>query len=368
MPEDAELEQMRKDVETCFGTSCNFCEKDCPVYKVKKEKTYTSRGKNRSILGVLEGKVKPSEELAKLFYTCLLCASCDARCAMENNKRFKQMRALLVKRGLARKEHKELVKAVLETGDVYGRKIDLAKRFEAEGKDGVVPLYIGCQYKDSADDVRAVVRVLNAVGIKPVIGEEFCCGYVADALGFGEELKQIKERNQKVVTYKDFITVCPTCTHYFRSEYGLAPKHVLEVVAANLDKLKWKRPRGADGKKLRVTWHDPCDLGRRLKLFEEPRKILGAMGVELVEMRNSGPFSVCCGAGGGMLSTDRELSREMAKNRMRQAAETGAEVLVTCCPTCELSLLRAANAIGKETKRKMEVVGLYRFMADHLKA
>ena len=58
MAENAELEQMRRDVETCFGTSCNFCEKDCPVYKIKKEKTYTSRGKNRSILGVLEGKVK----------------------------------------------------------------------------------------------------------------------------------------------------------------------------------------------------------------------------------------------------------------------------------------------------------------------
>jgi Fe-S oxidoreductase len=287
---------------------------------------------------------------------------------MENNKRFKQMRAALVKRGLARKEHKELVKAVLETGDVYGRKIDLAARFEQEGKDGVMPLYIGCQYKDSTDDVKAVVRVLNALGIKPKIGDEFCCGYVADALGFEDDLKQIKKKNREVVKYNDFITVCPTCTHYFRSEYGLNPKHFIELVAANLDKLKWKRPRGADGRKLVVTWHDPCDLGRRLKLFDEPRKILHAMGVELLEMKNSGPFSVCCGAGGGMLSTDKELARQMARNRMMQAADTGAEMLVTCCPTCELALLRGANAVGRETGKKMEVAGLYRFMADHLKA
>jgi glycolate oxidase len=143
---------------------------------------------------------------------------------------------------------------------------------------------------------------------------------------------------------------------------------VLQVVAENLDKLRWKRPRGADGKKLKVTYHDPCDLGRRLKMFDEPRRILEAMGVEMVEMKNNRAFSVCCGAGGGILTTDKELSREMAKNRMRQAADTGAEALVTCCPTCELALLRGANAIGRETKRKMDVIGLYRFMADHLKA
>ena len=237
-----------------------------------------------------------------------------------------------------------------------------------EGKDGVMPLYIGCQYKDSTDDVKAVVRVLNALGIKPKIGDEFCCGYVADALGFEEDLKEIKRKNREVVKYNDFITVCPTCTHYFRSEYGLNPKHVIEIVAANLDKLKWRRPRGAGGRKLVVTWHDPCDLGRRLKLFDEPRKILHAMGVELVEMKNSGPFSVCCGAGGGMLSTDKELARQMARNRMKQAVDSGAEMLVTCCPTCELALLRGANAVGRETGKKMEVVGLYRFMADHLKA
>jgi len=374
MAETEDLKKFRTDVETCFGTSCNFCEKDCPIYKIKKDKTYTSRGKNRVILGVLEGKVKPSEELAKLFYTCVLCGSCDARCAMENNKRFKEMRAVLVKRGLQRKEHKELIAAIKNTGDIYGRKIDLAKRFEEEGKTGaegtgtVVPLYIGCQYKDSADDVKAVVKVLNACGIRPKIGDEFCCGFVADALGFEDDFNDIKKKNQETMTYKDFITVCPSCTHYFRTEYALNPKHVLQVVAENLDKLRWKRPRGADGKKLKVTYHDPCDLGRRLKMFDEPRRILEAMGVEMVEMKNNRAFSVCCGAGGGILTTDKELSREMAKNRMRQAADTGAEALVTCCPTCELALLRGANAIGRETKRKMDVIGLYRFMADHLKA
>jgi heterodisulfide reductase subunit D len=384
MADDEAVAKFRKDVETCFGTSCNFCEKDCPVYKIKKDKTYTSRGKNRAILGVLEGKVKPSEELAKLFYTCVLCGSCDARCAMENNKRFKEMRQVLVRRGLQRKEHRELIEAIKGTGDVYGRKIDLAKRFGEEGgatpapagaatpeavpqaQTTVMPLYIGCQYKDSAEDVKAVIKVLRACGIEPKIGDEYCCGFVADALGFEDDFKEIKKRNREVVTYNDFITVCPSCTHYFRTEYGLNPKHVLTAVAENLDRLKWKKPRSGR-KTLKVTYHDPCDLGRRLKMFDEPRKILEAMGVELVEMKNNRAFSVCCGAGGGILTTDKELAREMAKNRMRQAADTGAEAVVTCCPTCELSLLRGSLAVGKERGRKQEVLGLYRFMADHLK-
>jgi len=380
MTDDEAVARFRKDVETCFGSSCNFCEKDCPVYKVKKDKSYTSRGKNRAILGVLEGKVKPSEELARLFYTCVLCGSCDARCAMENNQRFKEMRRVLVKRGLQRKEHRDLIEAVKGTGDIYGRKIDLARRFGEEGAAPVaagggpapaapatvIPLYIGCQYKDSAEDVKAVIKVLRACGIEPGIGDEYCCGFVADALGFEEDFKEIKRRNREVVTYNDFITVCPSCTHYFKIEYSLNPKHVLQVVSENLDRLKWKQPRSGR-RKLKVTWHDPFYLGRRLKLFEEPRKILEAMGVELVEMRLNRAFSVCCGAGGGILSTDRELAREMAKNRMRQAADTGAEAVITCCPTCELALLRGSLAVGKERGRRQEVLGLYRFMADHLK-
>jgi heterodisulfide reductase subunit D len=366
MTDDEQLAKFRKDVETCFGTSCNFCEKDCPIYKVRRNKTYTSRGKNRSILGMLEGKVKPSEELMKLFYTCVLCGSCDARCAMENNKRFKEMRAILVKRGLGLKQHKDLVEAVKSSGDVYGRKIDLAKRYEEEGRDGVVPLYIGCQYKDNTEDVKALCKLLNECGIRPKIGDEYCCGFVADALGYEGEMAEIKRKTQEVIKYKDFIAICPSCTHTFKTEYGLNPKHAIQILAENLDKLNFKRPRGADHKKLKVTYHDPCDLGRKLKLFEEPRRILEAMGVELLEMKNNRSFSICCGAGGGMMATDKDLARTMAKNRMLQAAETGAEVVVTCCPTCELSLLRGSLAAGKEGK-KLEVVGLYRFMADHLK-
>lgn len=380
MEESEALRAMRRDVETCFGTSCNFCEKDCPVYRVKKDKAYTSRGKNRAILGVLEGKVEPSEELLRLFYKCVLCGSCDARCAMENNRRFKQMRAELVRRGLTLKEHRELIAALKSTGDIYGRKIDLVKRFaELRGpppagithedvrREGAVPLYIGCQYKDQVEDVRAVVRVLKAMGIEPVIGDEYCCGFVADALGFERDLREIMASNARVVTYRDFITICPSCTHFFKTVYGLRPKHVVEVVAENLDKLQWRRPRGPRGRKLKVTYHDPCDLGRRLKLFDEPRMILEAMGVELVEMKNSRSFSVCCGAGGGILTTDRELSREMARNRARQAADTGSDLLVTCCPTCELALLRGSLTVGRERGKRQEVIGLYRFMAEHLK-
>jgi Fe-S oxidoreductase len=281
-----DMSKFRTDVETCFGTSCNFCEKDCPIYKIKKDKTYTSRGKNRTILGMLEGKVQPSDELAKLFYTCVLCGSCDARCAMENNKRFKQMRQVLVKRGLQRKEHQDLIAAIKNTGDVYGRKIDLAKRFGEEGKDGVVPLYIGCQYKDSAEDVKAVIKVLNACGIKPKIGDEYCCGFVADALGFEDDFKEIKKKNREVMRYNDFITVCPSCTHYFRTEYSLNPKHVLQVVMENLGRLKWKRPRGnlprpvrprPQAQDVRRAAKDTEGNGRRARRDEEQSRLFGLL-------------------------------------------------------------------------------------------
>ena len=102
-----------------------------------------------------------------------------------------------------------------------------------------------------------------------------------------------------------------------------------------------------------MTYHDPCYLGRRSKVLEEPRKLLGRIpGVNFVEMENSGVDSDCCGMGGGRMWMEppRTLvsSQSIAQKRVQQALHTGAEILVTACPFCNITLKDAVNALEKE--------------------
>jgi Fe-S oxidoreductase len=109
---------------------------------------------------------------------------------------------------------------------------------------------------------------------------------------------------------------------------------------------------------LRAAYHDPCHLGRMLGIFEEPRGILHQLGVDLVEMEHNRHFSSCCGGGGGLRAVDDKLSIEIAKNRVRDAFNVGADMIVTVCPTCESTLLRASGRLVNQIDQFIDVRSL----------
>lgn len=355
-------EEFAEEVETCFGTSCSFCERECPVNKVKKRRTMTARGKNREILGYLRGKVKISKKLLDIFYTCALCGICDARCALQNTERFIRFRKVIVSSGIENEKVKELVKIMEETGDIYGRKISTAKKYSSlsSKNDEMSILYIGCQYKDSASDVQNVAKVLKSIGIEFRIENEVCCGYVAHLMGYEETSEKMMKRIKDKYGDREVITVCPSCTLQLK-RHKFNVKHILEVIYEKLDKLNFRKLN------LRCTYHDPCDLGRRLGIYEEPRDILKKIDIELVEMENNREFSLCCGGGGGIMAIDRTLARDIGIERIKQADEINADAIITCCPTCELNLLRAASAYRRKYKRKIDAIGLFHLMADNIR-
>jgi Fe-S oxidoreductase len=218
-----------------------------------------------------------------------------------------------------------------------------------------MPIFVGCTYKEAETEVREVLSVLEAMGVRPKIGHESCCGNVAELMGFTDDFKAIKKAFKEVFPYNGFLTICPSCTYVFRKYYGLNVKHVVEYVAENIDKLKAKaKPLG-----IKVTYHDPCDLGRRLGAFDQPRRILEAIGVEVIEMGLNREFSHCCGAGGGLLVYDKALAEEIGKNRIRMAAVTGVDTIVTACPTCETQLTTCSMLARKEIGRRIKLVGLW---------
>ena len=216
--------------------------------------------------------------------------------------------------------------------------------------------------------LEAAVKVLRNLGIQPgyLAEDEPCCGAPLHHAGlqakFAENARQAY-RTLKSSGVKQVIGIVPYCTHallklfpLYVEGYDLEVRHFLEIVDEKIASLKLRFPR-----KVRVTYHDPCQLVRFMNLVEEPRRILKAIeGIELVETDwTCGKYATCCGGGGGFETVFPELSQVLAVNRISELMETRPEIIVTHCPGCILQLkdgLRQLKVDGVEVLDLSQVV------------
>jgi Fe-S oxidoreductase len=227
-----------------------------------------------------------------------------------------------------------------------------------EREVGDVFLWTGCtMYYDAffpelglttLDATRAAVRLLNRLGITPVVSPgERCCGH--DLLWNGDRasFELLARHNVRLVASSGaalLVTPCAECLRTWRLDYqpffdGTPPRivHLSELLADRLGDLALE----ADGSRT-VCFQDPCRLGRHLGIYEAPRSVLaGVPGLTLVEMRRSQGAALCC-AGGSWSGCDRYAKRIQVE-RLREARASGADVLVTACPKCQIHFRCAMN-------------------------
>ena len=350
------LQEFSEEIYTCNRTRCGFCREECPVYRVKRLETYSSRGRMLAARGLLEGIMEPSAELQSVMDDCLMCGYCQARCALHNLDVFSAVREELREAGYVSPKHTKTARKILEEGTLFERPAPIRR-------EGTTPLYLGCAYLSKPHEVEKIISVLKKVGIDPLISDEVCCSYIVGAVGLGEEFAQAQDRFRQIYgpyLGNQILTVCPTCTATLREEYGLEVQHALAAVAERLEGME------VVPLNRKITYHDPCHLGRMLGVTEEPRRILRALGVELVEMEHHGIFSTCCGGGGGVLEVDRSLAIEVSKNRIRDAVAVGADTIVTACPTCQPTLLRGAGRAANELGVFVDVLDLWELLDQAL--
>lgn len=344
------------DIYTCNRTRCGFCRDECPVYRIERLETYSCRGKMLVARGLIEGTLEPDEEMARMADECLLCGYCSARCALQNVEILTALREVLAEAGHRAVKHEENAAQILETGHLFPRTTPLKRA-------GTTPLYLGCLYQSKPAEVKTVLSVLEKAGFDPVIDDEVCCGYIIEATGSAQEFEQAQARFREVYgKYQDeeILTLCPTCTITLRDKYGMNVKPAIVAVAERLDQLNLKPVS------LTATYHDPCHLGRMLGVFDEPREIVRALGVNLVEMEHNREFSTCCGGGGGVTAVSPRLSAEISKNRVRDALAVGADSIITVCPTCVPTLLRGAGRLANEVDTFVDVLDLWKMLDDAL--
>jgi Fe-S oxidoreductase len=222
-----------------------------------------------------------------------------------------------------------------------------------------VVYFVGCvsaMFPRSYSVAQAFVELLEKADVDyGLLGEqEWCCGYPQAISGEPDRARQTMRHNLEAVKAlrpKTLVTTCPSCYHFWKHSYPVALEEdfdfeVLHATEFLADLLEAGRPPLRDDLREQVvTYHDPCDLGRKSSVFEAPRRILAQIpGLTLVEMPENREGSHCCGGGGNLESFDPELSGAVAARRIRQAAETGAKTVLSACQQCERTLFGAARS------------------------
>lgn len=302
-----------------------------------------------------------------ILYGCTTCNKCVLKCprGVTIIDVVRAMRTMIAETGA--------IPAVLKTvtGSVHSRRNPWSepeeKRTEwMEGLD--VPLFDGDKEYflfvccTSAYDVRsrkiakAMTQVLKAAGVSfGVIGqEESCCAESVRKIGDEELFMTTAEKNIKLYQekgVKKVITTSPHCYYTFTREYpelgaDFEAIHYTQLLARLIESGQLKLSKTLDTK---VTYHDPCYLGRHSEVYDEPRALINAAtGGNLVEMGRIRKESLCCGAGGGRLWMETPPEWRFSDLRIHEACETGAAILATACPYCVSMLEDSRKTVNKE--------------------
>jgi heterodisulfide reductase subunit D len=359
----------------------------CPAGTRYLFEAYFGSGKQEMLraLSTTPPELAMSERLQHIIYTCTLCGSCQALCNttkdLEPTNASVALREHAVREGWGPlPEHEPLIKSILNYDNPWlqprAARVKWAKRgkgvkIKDAAKEEVEVLYYpGCtaSYDPEIQPVaREVVRLLDAAGVDfGILGKnEICCGSTILRVGDRQNFEKVRARNTaslNATSAKTIVTACAGCFSTLRGEYTddleAEVLHIVEFVDELIREGRLKPTREVARK---VTYHDPCHLGRYCGVYDAPRNILASIpGLQFEEMERIREWAWCCAAGGGVRTAfPEEMAKWAAGLRLEEAADTGADTLVTACPFCEQNLGESAKASGG-----LEVVDILKIVAE----
>jgi Fe-S oxidoreductase len=375
----------------------------CPIYSRYKYEAYSGQGLINIAQELLEGELKYEHGLIEHIYTCTTCGACDINCKsvrdMEVLDTILALRAKCVEDGQGPMPvHREYARLVENNHNIYGQAHD--QRFNWLPKDvslsekATVAYFVGCTTSYLYPDIaRNTVKILNAGGMdfKIMHAKEHCCGAPLWRTGQREAAKNLAEHNIDVLRKQGIKTVVTSCAECYGTFRGFYPRiqeldfevlHISQVIQKMLQQGKLKLKKTLN---MKVTYHDPCLLGRLSELYvpwngtirpfgyhdppkqwrrgthgvyEAPREILQSIqGIELFEMTRNAENAFCCGGGGGVPAAFPDFSLWTATERLGEAQSTGAEAIISCCPWCQSNFNKAIHG-EKSTMRYHDLTEL----------
>ena len=243
-------------------------------------------------------------------------------------------------------------------------KVPTMAQMMAEGKSPDILFWVGCSgsFDDRAKKItKALVKILNHCNVNfAVLGtEESCTGDPAKRAG-NEFLFQMQAMMNIQVfdgyQVKKIVTACPHCFNTLKNEYpelggNYDVIHHTQLIQDLINNGQLKIEGGGTFKGKKITFHDPCYLGRANDVYEAPRAVLQKLDAELVEMKRCKTKGLCCGAGGAQMFTEAEKGdKEINIERTEEALELSPNVIATGCPFCNTMMTDGVKNFNKESE------------------
>lgn len=353
--------------------SCKACRNACPLQNSMREKDRKELSGKEIIFSSITKNLEYI--LDKGLYECTLCENCLNVCPLEIPTPSFIVTSRNNASDLMPEVHENICNNIKEYDNPFQEKKDNRNMFykrDYKKKKNSVLLFFGCVASyQRGKIVSSTTRILDTLGMDYfVLGyEESCCGYPAYISGSNEFQSIVKNNIKKIneLEPKLMITTCAGCIKTFRNLYpkfgDLKTKtlHIVEYLASLISngELKFNK----DFKK-RVVYHDPCDLGRALNIFDEPREILDNIpGIDFIEFPKNRENARCCGSGGGLKAYDDELSKSIGTDRLREALEKNVDIVVSACPACAMNLQHSSRKLREERNTKIKIMDITEVVA-----
>lgn len=373
------------------------CVEACPVFDENKSKTSSPRErlltyrsevlKQRGPISLIlkrKNQKKDMKELSSLLYECTLCGRCMSVCPVEFDlvNLWKAARETTFMNDCSPDSVKEVAKQIKKHKNLYGLPNDTRDDWidyesaNVPRKEKAETIYfVGCvtSYSGRLGEVaRSVSTILNHLDEDWTIlgGNEWCCGAPLDFSGATPRLGEIARHNVEAIekmNAKKVIFNCPGCYRAFKEKYpsilGRQLKfqsiHLVEYLNSKLEDERLKPKSRFTGI---VTYHDPCELGRLVGMYDEPRAIISKYAEKITELPENKSAGRCCGTGGVMKVVVPDLANKVGVTRIRQVKDTKAELLLSACPACLIGLGEAA----KIEKLPVRVTDVSKLVSDQL--
>ena len=369
-------------IHRCFR--CGYCKfptdwstvTNCPTYARFRLESYSAGGRLWLIRAWINGEIEWTEHLAKIVFSCTACKNCEEKCTISFSDDLVNMvisaRNAMVELGSLPSPVKNFLNNIQLHGNPYG--ISAKKRSQWMEGTRIEPYtnqeflyYVGCEgsYDTRAQSAaKALGELLLKAGVSfGVLGnKEISDGNEVETLGEEGLLEELAEKNIRLfkeLGVKKIITFSPHSYNVFKNTY---PKlggeseiiHYTQIIPKLIQSGKLEGPADLN---MKVTYHDPCFLGRWNQEYDAPRKLLNSTaGIPLIEMERNKKSALCCGGGCGNFITDFLGGSEEspARIRVREARDTGADVLAVACPNCLTMLEDAVKVEGLEEELKVK--------------
>ncbi len=322
------VSQQRKALENCAYCP-KLCRAVCPVSAADRRETLTPWGKMSLTWMTSRGRPSPDAEIAETVWACTGCMACRQNCDHEN--------PVAETLAMARADYFNAVLAPSSAKESAARFPELEGKLSAAAQglakhDGVdvnsrIALVVGCSYLTQAPEESAAALRVAASLVGPIRLVDACCGLPLFLAGDHGSLRQAQKKLERALSGTTrVIAADPGCTRFLESRRA---ESLVAIAARSLSKLRRLEDLKPD---VPVRYHDPCQLGRGLGLFEEPRKILARiLGRAPEEFSRAREDAVCSGGGGLLPETAPRTSERIASQRLEDHRALGGGIVVTAC-------------------------------------